>query len=312
MLFSGVYELWPDPLVVSCLDGAEVTAAFSIPRQADVLVHPAWMQTARTIPRLIRDSLRARKLGKRVHFMCCSPESDRLLRRLHFPGALVSISAYLNESLYRITEDPKQYDAVYAARMAPYKRLHLASQVPSLFIQTYGACRTPAGAYDLHRYEPSVSHCDFNKTWLTQDELVTIYNRARVGLVLSRREGAMLASVEYMLCGLPLVSTPCSGGRELFFDESYVRIVDAHAGAVAAGVRELIAWEVDPQVVRARTIQRLQRHRERLCDYVIQVIKNRRAEPPSRDRLRETIFGSDRGARASFVHLREFTSRGFA
>jgi glycosyltransferase involved in cell wall biosynthesis len=312
MLFSGVYELWPDPLVVSCLDGAEMMAAFRIPRQADILVHPAWMQTARTLPRLIRDSVRAGNFGKRAHFMCCSPESDRLLRTLRFPGALVSISAYLNESLYRVTDAPKQYDAVYAARMAPYKRLHLAAQVSSLFVQTYGSCRTADGVYDLHRYEPSVSHCDFNRTWLTQDELVTIYNRARVGLALSRREGAMLASVEYMLCGLPVVSTRCSGGRELFFDDAYVRIVDASAEAVAAGVREVIARRVDPQVVRTRTIQKLQRHRERLCDYVIQVIRSRGALPPPRDRLLDTIFGSDRGARGSFVPLRDFAARGFA
>jgi hypothetical protein len=46
----------------------------------------------------------------------------------------------------------------------------------------------------------------------------------------------MLASVEYMLCGLPQVSTPCRGGREPFFDERFVQWL-THGGAVAAESR---------------------------------------------------------------------------
>ena len=39
-------------------------------------------------------------------------------------------------------------------------------------------------------------------------------NRARVGLCLSAREGAMFASMEYLLSGLPIVTTPSMGGRD--------------------------------------------------------------------------------------------------
>jgi glycosyltransferase involved in cell wall biosynthesis len=42
--------------------------------------------------------------------------------------------------------------------------------------------------------------------------------RAVVGLCLSTVEGSNYASMEYMLAGLPIVSTPSIGGREVYFD----------------------------------------------------------------------------------------------
>ena len=49
-------------------------------------------------------------------------------------------------------------------------------------------------------------------------ELCHWLNRSRTGLCLSEREGAMFASIEYLLCGLPIVTTPSIGGRHVFFE----------------------------------------------------------------------------------------------
>jgi glycosyltransferase involved in cell wall biosynthesis len=311
MLFSGLYVLWPDPLVVSCLDGAELMAALRIPRSADVIAHPTWLLTYQSLPRIVRNVVRARQLGKRIHFMACADESHRLLRRLGLRGRLVNISAYLDERTWRITGAAKEYDAVYAARMAAYKRLHLASKVSSLFVQTYGDVLTANGEYDLHRFEPSIRHCAFNRGWVSEPELVEILNRARVGLALSKCEGAMLASVEYMLCGLPLVSTRCRGGREQFFDDRYVQIVDDSPDAVAAGVQAILTRRIEPQLVREETLKKLRPHRERLCEYVVEIIRTRGATPPTPAAVFERLFEAERGARGRFVHLRDFAAHGF-
>jgi glycosyltransferase involved in cell wall biosynthesis len=312
MLFNGVYVLWPDPLIVSCLGHAETIAALRIPKSADVIVHPTWLPTMRSLPQLFRHRVRAAQSGKRVHFMCDAESTNRLLRRFGFPGELVAISGYINEHKYRITGAAKSYDAVYAARMAPYKRLHLAAKVPSLFVQTYGDCRTADGAYDLHAYEPRIRHCDFNREWVPEDEVVNIYNRGRVGLALSEREGAMLASVEYMLCGLSLVSTRCSGGREQFFDDRYVSVVDPTPEAVAAGVQALLDRSVDPQLVRTETLRKLQQHRERLCDYIVGIIQRRGRAAPARTAVMSRLFDNAEGARRWFVHSRDFPKHGLA
>ncbi len=311
MLFSGVYVLWTDPLIVSCWGDSQVSAALHIPRAADVIVHPEWLLTPRGLPRLLRFWFEGKRLGKRLHFMTCADESNRMLRRIGLPGDLVSASTYINEHAFRISGGEKRYDAVYAAQMKTFKRLHLAALVHSLFVVTYGDCVSSDGSYDLPRFEPTIGHSDYNKGWISQEELVPIYNSARVGLALSACEGAMLACVEYMLCGLPLLSTPCRGGREQFFDDRYVKVVDPAAPAVAQGLRDLIERRISPELVRAETLKKLQVHRERFCDYIIGIIKSRSSEPPTRDRLMHEIYGSEDGSRSRFVPLRDFQRHGF-
>jgi hypothetical protein len=54
MLFSGVYVLWNDPLIVSCLGETELLAALRVPRAADVIVHSPWLLTAKSLSKLFR------------------------------------------------------------------------------------------------------------------------------------------------------------------------------------------------------------------------------------------------------------------
>lgn len=51
------------------------------------------------------------------------------------------------------------------------------------------------------------------------DKINEIYGQSRCGLILSAEEGACFAAMEYLLCGLPVVTTPNIGGRDEFFDK---------------------------------------------------------------------------------------------
>ncbi len=313
MLFSGVYMLWEDPLIISCQGAAELSSALLICKPAHVLYSPTWLWTLRSLPRLFVQWLEARRSGKTLHFMDNAQDSNRMLRRLNFPGDLVSINAYTNEYLFRITnERAKRFDAVYTAGMVPYKRLHLAAKVPSLFVQTYGDCRTADGAYDLTRYEPALQHAEYNRRWVSGEDIVAAYNQASVGLALSKCEGAMLASVEYMLCGLPQVSTPCRGGREMFFDDRFVKVVEPTAEAVAAAVVEMKSRRIDPYLVREETLKKLKSHRLRLCDYMIRIIQQSGKSAPSRNKLYDQLFENSYGINRCFVHFRNFKDYGLA
>lgn len=58
----------------------------------------------------------------------------------------------------------------------------------------------------------------------------------------------MFASMEYLLCGLPIVSTPSIGGRDVFFDKDYVEIVEPDPHAVKEAVIEMVRRRVrDPK-----------------------------------------------------------------
>ncbi len=78
----------------------------------------------------------------------------------------------------------------------------------------------------------------------------------------------MYASTQYLLCGLPVVSTRSEGGRDVFFDPAYVRIVDDDPEAVRAAVHELIALRISPEEIRDRTLARIREHRERLFELI--------------------------------------------
>jgi glycosyltransferase involved in cell wall biosynthesis len=224
---------------------------------------------------------------------------------------MVSHNTYVDERVFQPLGLSKDFDAVYAAQMQPFKRLHLAENISSLFVVTYGDIVTGNGEYDLRRFAPEVRHAEYNRRWIPTSEVNTVYNRSRVGLALSACEGAMLSSAEYMLAGLPMVSTPCKGGRELYFDDRFVRVVAPTPEAVEAGVAELIHREIDPAAVRSATLERIEQHRRKLCQYVQGVVRHAKATIPSLDRLYERIFGGDSGTRSVFVHSRDFASRGW-
>ena len=78
----------------------------------------------------------------------------------------------------------------------------------------------------------------------------------------------MYASIQYLLAGLPVVSTKSAGGRDEFFHPDYVRIVEATPGAVAAAVAEMRQCELAPDEIRERTLERVRLHRRRLFERI--------------------------------------------
>jgi glycosyltransferase involved in cell wall biosynthesis len=81
----------------------------------------------------------------------------------------------------------------------------------------------------------------------------------------------MFASIEYLLAGLPIVSTPSYGGRDVFFDDEYVAIVEANAEAVKDGVEQMIARNLDPYEIRKATLRKMEEHRQRLVDLIVSI-----------------------------------------
>lgn len=49
--------------------------------------------------------------------------------------------------------------------------------------------------------------------------IVNYLNESKIGGIFSEIEGQCIAFGEYLLCGLPIISTFCSGGREVFYNE---------------------------------------------------------------------------------------------
>jgi len=208
-----------------------------------------------------------------IYFLCNSLRQKELFDQFRLPNIFCNQNALLDESQYRILpERDKQYDAVYLAVAAPFKRHWLAREIASLAMITYFA------AFSKADYVGELKKILPHATWLADPQPLKNYipgrlipeylNLARTGLCLSAAEGAMYASTEYLLCGLPVVSTRSQGGRDVFFDDDYVAIVDDDPQAVRQGVSDLIARRIPGDMIRQRTLAKMQPHRQRLIRLV--------------------------------------------
>lgn len=228
--------------------------------------------------RIAWDRLKRKYPQHAIHVLCNDPADVALFeRRTTLPCSLVNHNCFLDEHAYRVMEEvPKEFDALYTARLGTYKRLELAEAVRSLVLITspFGGPFDPQDPY-FRAMRRRLAHAE----WLNHDDegayrriplsaMCAQINRARTGLVLSSTEGACYASCEYLLCGLPVVSTPSSGGRAALFTEATARIVEADPEAVARGVEAWLATPYDPHAIRAATLDLIWEHRRRLFEVV--------------------------------------------
>ena len=209
----------------------------------------------------------------RVIFMANSEAEHRMMTAAGLENAWVNGNAFVSPAIFiALPGSEKRFDAVYDARISPFKRHDLAAGIKSLALIT--------GRISYHHDESYVRSIRdilpqahwFNDPlaadyqWMSFPEINSALNQCRVGLCLSAEEGAMYASIQYLLAGLPVVSTESRGGRDEFFAREYVRIVADNKDAVAAGVREMCNCIVSPEEIRRRTLEKIHQHKMRLFE----------------------------------------------
>jgi glycosyltransferase involved in cell wall biosynthesis len=201
--------------------------------------------------------------------MAASRTDERFFKDKGLDAICANHNAFLDERvMYPAPETAKKYDAIYVARIAPSKRHELAAKTARLALVS--------GDWNLKQSDvkaaletcAGVTYCNMAQgsemRELTTSETRAKIQQAYVGLALSEAEGAMYASVEYLLCGLPVVTTKARGGRHVFFHSDYVALVEDNADAVAEGVARMKAKQLDPFMIRSRTIALMREHRLRM------------------------------------------------
>ena len=206
-------------------------------------------------------SFKALDPAARVIVLCNTPAEQSGLASRGLETVFCHQNALLDERRFRILPVKKRFDAVYLARIAPFKRHLLLEKIVSPRILLAGS----------NWYEHEREYVDDVKARLAEAVYIRTFRGldaskvlcpAVCGLCLSAREGAMFASAEYMLCGLPLVNTPSVGGREQLFPADYFVNVEADSEAIAAGIAQWISNPPDPYAVRAAFLEKCEPHRE--------------------------------------------------
>jgi glycosyltransferase involved in cell wall biosynthesis len=183
-------------------------------------------------------------------------------------------NALINSEKYTIIQDTdKCYDLVVNSRFISLKRTHLAKQVPSVvFIGSYG--NKSHGEPIFNTFGTYVNFKDniidkntYNR--LNQDQISKYYNESYVGGIFSSIEGACFSSSEYLLCGIPVVSTQSKGGRDIWYTKDNSIICEPNEVSVAEAVelakKKIKDGTFNKFLIRSNHIQLMNEHKNRLA-----------------------------------------------
>ena len=239
----------------------------------------------------VADDDEARELAEDAHaFMAAHPqhrfewlanidEETAKLRGFGLSAHTHNQNLFLREDVFRPRPRVRpQFDAVYNARLSPEKRNELAARIERVAFIAY---RDP-GEHDVGAFHDAVRALErrvpggrlINRLTpagcarLSPRQVNDVYARSRVGLCLSPREGAMRVAVEYQLAGLPIVATPCRGGRDHHVDPESWTIVPPDPEAIRAAVETCRVRAPPRDAIRSRTLERVERARRRFVAFV--------------------------------------------
>ena len=247
----------------------------------EFLVMPAWAWELPEISGPILSAAaehRALHPNHRFYFLCNTQAQERAFADAGWPVTTMNTNMFVDEAtFFPLPASEPLFDAVYNARLTSDKRQDLAAGIERLCLIYYHGAELPVGAFHaeharLSRLMPKATFlnrltadgCEF----LDLEDINRALNQSRVGLCLSPVEGQMRASMEYLMAGLPIVSTPSIGGRDYFFDPDYCAIVPPDPRAIADAVAAMVARNIPRNYVRERTLARVKRERERFIAFV--------------------------------------------
>jgi glycosyltransferase involved in cell wall biosynthesis len=249
---------------------------------AGFLIYPTWSieEAGRVaaIGQAAREH-RRRYPSHRLIVMANTQREADLLAAEGLPSVFLNKNFTVPEKIFRPLPDSEpEFDAIYNARFVPEKRHELAALIGKLAYLSYipevdGEGREQVALMNsLLRDNPSHTLLnpvvDGRPLRLDPRETNRQINRARIGLCLSEIEGSNYASMEYMLAGLGVVTTPSLGGRDVHFDPTFCIVCDPSPEAVRDAVRELKARNVPREHIRRATLARIEADRRRFLDLV--------------------------------------------
>lgn len=194
--------------------------------------------------------------------LCNYPEQTRIAEGVGLAAHFCNTNAFIDEEVFRYQPMQKRFAAVSNARLIKLKRVSLARRVANLAL--IRGPEVEPGEYD----DPAdIPHAFINDGPLSPRQVARVLLASRVGLALSAAEGNCMASSEYLLCGLPVVSTPSRGGRDIWYDSENSVICEPNPEAVCVAVRDahhrLDRGQFDPVSIRQRHIEQSKEHRQR-------------------------------------------------
>lgn len=177
-------------------------------------------------------------------FLFNSPVEKETLQKYGFIGDLINHNCWLDESIIPCCKREKEYDAILVARPAEFKRHFLASKVNNLAIVASGANHNKNITQKMPEARYRTTH------HISENDVFDLINKARCSLCLSAKEGACFSSSEYLLCGIPVVSTKSVGGRDFWYNDYNSIVCEPNEDEISNAVNFFVANPRDCNKIR--------------------------------------------------------------
>ena len=229
---------------------------------------------------------KARRMFPEAHMIFLANEREAIpILKDSAECILCHQNAFLDPRRYPLATGKRAFDAIYVARITPFKRHALAAKVRNLHLVGSHSVREEDYFRETMRTVPHARWDEKVNSWLIGRHVAN----ASCGLALSSVEGAMFVCGEYSLCGIPVVNTRNIGGRDLMLPEFSAFCAEDTPESVAEGVEHWKANPVPPQEIRGAFLRMAAEHRARLDDLVAS-IAGRRVEIPHKFGIRCRLF----------------------
>lgn len=233
----------------------------------------AWSHEDAGLCERLRDELAAMSLRlpqARYLVLSNTPDEAKMLQQHGIATVNANILCLADSDRFRpmpAPADQNRVDAAYVAGFYAFKRHHLARQISRLLLLYWEP--SALEALTMRQTLPDAIFAnhdagDGTYTLLDGEAYCTQLARASVGLCLSAEEGPMRASIEYMLCGLPVVTTPAKGGRLEMLAGPYLTVVPADAEAIADAVADICSAPPKVADVRESILSSMTRERVKM------------------------------------------------
>lgn len=181
-------------------------------------------------------------------------------------GVYMNKNMWLNENVIKAEGGRnKDYDAVYVTRRSPDQRHYLAAKIGNLALVLEKGSTQSFTSLPRHTY--------MNVAALSMPDRLAVICRACCGLSLADIKGTNFSIGEYLLCGLPVVSSHAPDGRSEWLNEYNAIECAPTVDSVLAAVEQMKQSPRDPNLIREMHIAQANQQRLAFVDLLRTIFK---------------------------------------
>lgn len=239
-----------------------------------IIVRDSWYPE--NVTKYVKDVIkRADHDPERIWFLSNTEEIHHARLKHGLNSHFISIGAFIEgEDFFKPSTRGcvKKYDAAMIARFIHYRNAEVKKQYLTSRIKRIALLDPVYGGLDeemKNKYTQRKNCAYFNKRRLSPKSVAKLLRQSYCGIILSDTEGVCRASSEYLLCGIPVVSTRSTGGRDVWYNSYNSIIVEQNEESVAEAVKEFMKNPRDPWKIRNDYLQQAEIFKNRFSDDVL-------------------------------------------